>query len=341
MKVTIIIPIYNAENFLKDCIESSIRQTYKNIEIILVDDGSTDQSRKIEEKYAKIDQRIKLIKQENLGVNIARKKGIEQSSGDYILFVDADDWIEENTVEILVSKLKKFESDIIRFRYVIKPDNIKQKILFENRDVTFSGENKKDFYKFLIQKGQVHTLWGQIINKKLFENKIEALDSHLCRSEDLWANLDLYTYAKKITLIQDVLYNYRNNSNSTMRKLEKNRIMENLKSIGFVYDKLFKYIEKWKIDNDIDIVRKTALKQLHALCYESMKFFYIKNIRKKELYNIFYSCFESENMSKIRDILKTTGLKDVKIKNKIYYKLILCKKYKIIIFFKPIIVCIK
>ena len=105
MKISIIVPIYNVESYLKRCLDSLINQTYSNIEIILINDGSTDLSGDISSKYAKIDKRIKLINSSNKGVSCARNKGLELASGDYIMFVDPDDYIELN---IKISLLSMF-----------------------------------------------------------------------------------------------------------------------------------------------------------------------------------------------------------------------------------------
>ena len=93
--ISIIVPVYNVEEYLKECIDSIINQTYKRIEIILVDDGSTDKSGKICDDYAKIDKRIKVVHKENGGLSDARNVGISVSSGKYIAFVDSDDWVEK------------------------------------------------------------------------------------------------------------------------------------------------------------------------------------------------------------------------------------------------------
>ena len=103
--VSIIIPVYNVELYVKESIESVLKQTYKNIEIIIVDDGSTDNSLKVCKEVLDTDKRIKVIHQENQGVVKARNKGIELANGDYIMFVDSDDWIDANMVEELVKNM--------------------------------------------------------------------------------------------------------------------------------------------------------------------------------------------------------------------------------------------
>ena len=110
--ISVLIPVFNVERYLSRCIESVIKQTYKNIEIILIDDGSKDKSGKICDKYAKKDDRIRVIHKENEGVSVARNLGMDSANGEYIIFVDSDDWIEQQAVELLFSQLSLYDSDL-------------------------------------------------------------------------------------------------------------------------------------------------------------------------------------------------------------------------------------
>ena len=103
--ISVIVPVYNVEEYLPKCLESIINQTYKNLEIILVDDGSTDNSGIICEDYAEKDKRIKVVHQTNLGISAARNAGLDLCSGDYITFVDSDDYIECDEIEVLVDQI--------------------------------------------------------------------------------------------------------------------------------------------------------------------------------------------------------------------------------------------
>ena len=113
IKVSVIIPVYNAEKYLPECMESILSQTYKNIEIICVDDGSTDSSAKIIKFYQKIDKRINLIQQTNQYAGAARNHGFDVSGGDYIMFLDADDYFEHNLIEKMVSAIYEKNADIV------------------------------------------------------------------------------------------------------------------------------------------------------------------------------------------------------------------------------------
>lgn len=118
MLVSIIMPVYNAEQYLRDGVESLINQSYKNIEILLVNDGSTDSSPKLCDKFAEKDARIRVFHKENGGTHTARNLGIEQAQGDFLMFIDPDDWLDINTVEQLVKEIIDGDLDIVRFNYV-------------------------------------------------------------------------------------------------------------------------------------------------------------------------------------------------------------------------------
>lgn len=118
MLVSIIMPVYNAEQYLREGVESLINQTYKNIEIILVNDGSTDSSPKLCDEYAENDSRIRVFHKENGGTHTARNLGIEEAKGDFLMFIDPDDWFETDTVEQLVKAIIDDELDVVRFNYV-------------------------------------------------------------------------------------------------------------------------------------------------------------------------------------------------------------------------------
>ena len=136
--ISVIVPVYNVEKYIKKCLDSIIYQTYKNIEIILVDDGSTDNSGIICDVYKERDKRIKVIHKKNNGVSAARNTGIENANGKWISFVDSDDWIDKNYFEILISKIYNNDIDCILCCYnrVVKNNVEKVKYVTEEKNYT-------------------------------------------------------------------------------------------------------------------------------------------------------------------------------------------------------------
>ena len=117
VKISVVLPVYNVANYLRKCLDSLVNQTFKDFEVICVNDGSTDLSLGILEGYAVSDSRFKIITQENQGLSGARNTGIKHVQGDYVLFVDSDDWLEENALELLYEHVKGFNSDITMFKF--------------------------------------------------------------------------------------------------------------------------------------------------------------------------------------------------------------------------------
>ena len=182
-KISVIVPVYKVEKYLDRCVESIVNQTYKNLEIILVDDGSPDNCPAICDAWANKDERIKVIHKENGGVSSARNRGIDAATGDYIGFVDSDDWIEPDMYELLADNAKKYDADISRCGYFVDwPDHIAQVgnggiLLYE--DIERRCEMLRSYHL-------VSALWNKIYRRELFEE--ERLDESLRITEDWQIN---------------------------------------------------------------------------------------------------------------------------------------------------------
>ena len=140
-KISVIIPVYNVEKFLPQCLNSIIHQTYKNLEIIIVDDGSTDHSCDIYEKFAKHDKRIKIIKQKNKGVSAARNNGLSHATGDYVHFMDSDDYIDLDYYEKMITANKNIAADIIASG-VVSQNGSFYEIEYKNKSILTSLTEK-------------------------------------------------------------------------------------------------------------------------------------------------------------------------------------------------------
>ena len=199
-KVSIIVPVYNVESYLDQCISSILDQTYKDIELILVDDGSTDNSSHICVEWKAHDNRIHYIRQENRGVASARNKGISTSSGDYIVFCDSDDMLADVFVEKMLETAQKYDVDIVSCDYTKDEEewNALQNKNYHTLHIeTFSGRNA------LANDKVCQVLWGKLYNKRLFDDiQISELKLH----EDVATVYRLYYKAKKVASIQGKLY---------------------------------------------------------------------------------------------------------------------------------------
>lgn len=331
--VSIIIPVFNCEKCIEKCINSLINQTYKNIEIILINDGSTDKSLKIIKKFK--DNRIVLIDQKNLGANAARKSGIDKAKGEYCVFVDADDWIDLNTIEELIKIINENDYEIIKYNCVLEPSK-KLKNSYNFNGLPYVEIEKKHIYELLINSKILHNLCFGIYKTKVLSN-IEAFNSEISNCEDYWANLEIYSKVEKILLLNKSFYHYRENENSTTKSVNYSKIIKNSNELVFVYGKLFSYIDKWNINtkNNQEIV---AFEILEAARSSVFNIFNVNKLNKKDTIRFISSIFEKEVFEYIRknieysQILKLLKKKPLKYKLKNYFniKFIYYKKYRLL-----------
>lgn len=217
--ISIIIPIYNVEKYLVECIESVMNQTYKNLEIILVDDGSTDKSLEICKKYEKKDNRIKVIHQENFGLSYARNVGIENANGRYLAFLDSDDFIEKNMYEELYNDLKYEEADIAGCDYYIYKNANKAK-----KSDDFSKEKEimnieTALIKMNLLKGFGVSVWNKLFKKEIF-NEIRFPVGE--KNEDWLIIYKLLEKAQKIVYNPKAMLYYRQRKGSITKTNEIN-----------------------------------------------------------------------------------------------------------------------
>ncbi|MBM7618291.1 glycosyltransferase involved in cell wall biosynthesis [Bacillus tianshenii] len=214
--VSVIVPIYNAGKYLKKCINSILKQTYKEIEVVLVNDGSTDNSLDICEKFTKIDKRVKLINKNNEGCIATRRKGLEVSNSPYIMFVDADDWIHVETVETLLNAIVQSNSDIavcdmykvIGNSAIIKHKN--ESIYFrKNRVYEKIDINNELVVAYLHGHPFPSNLCAKLYKKELLITSGKYLNRIHFFGEDLYYNLEMLLKSNRVKVINRPLYYYR------------------------------------------------------------------------------------------------------------------------------------
>lgn len=225
--ISIIVPIYNAEEYLPDCIESILSQTYKNLEVILINDGSSDDSLKICNYYKSKDNRIIVIDKPNEGVSSARNLGIEIAKGKYIGFVDSDDYIEESMYEELINQMIDDGTEVcVLASYTIKSFN---KTLYNNR--VLSGQ---EALKQLLLLRFPTSLWACLYSKNVIKH--HKLHSEIHFFEDFEFNFRILSSLNRVSICKHKLYNYRSNDSSTNRQSINSKRMTCLE----IYDLLIK-----------------------------------------------------------------------------------------------------
>lgn len=225
--VSVIVPVFNAKKYLLDCIKSLLSNDYKNLELIFVDDGSTDGSLEILKKYKKDDSRINIISQKNLGAGAARNRGIDAAKGDYLMFVDADDILCPDSISKSISLALLNDEDIVMFNYDEIDDNYSLGNISKTNFVTqFDLERwgYNEFWDNYFNKNLVWCVapWGKLFKRKIFE-KIRFKNRFY---EDEYLLNDLIKKNVKILVFNEILYLYRKHSESTMAKPFSKRYLD-------------------------------------------------------------------------------------------------------------------
>ena len=241
-KVSIIVPIYNSEKNIKQCIDSIVNQTYNNVEIVLVNDGSKDNSLMICEEYGKKYNNIKVIDKTNNGVSEARNDGIKNSTGDYIVFIDSDDYIDENMVEEI---MKYSQYDYVVFGYYIRTSNNDYEVLPENKKYESLESFSNDFCK-LYCNNLINSPCNKLFKKDLITS---FFPKNMSMGEDLIFNLNYLKNCSSIKCLSFPLYNYIiSKSESLSNKYNSNAVENSLLLQKSVLDFCNKNFKQYPIE---------------------------------------------------------------------------------------------
>lgn len=221
IKLSVIVPVYNAEPYIKRCMESLLMQTLQGCELIFVNDGSTDQSKAIIESYQKINSRIILINQENQGVSAARNKGLSAASGEYVGFVDADDDIEADMYERLYSAAKSNNCDVVLSNYESELDGhrLVTKYPFPVDVVLTKDEITHQVLPFFMRSDQLNTVWNKIYRKIIIQENDIQFPERVALGEDGIFNIHFFSHMKTLKYIDYTGYHYREIAASATRNI--------------------------------------------------------------------------------------------------------------------------
>lgn len=265
--ISVIIPVYNADKFLHTCLESVINQTYHSLQIICVDDGSTDTSLNILTAYAQRDHRILVIHKDNEGVSLARNAALDAATGDYLLFVDGDDWIEPDTCAIALEALRKNHADVVMWSYIRETsEGARKKTIFDT-DIFFDQQAVKEkLYRRMVgayaeetakpeNADALCTVWGKLYRRDIIEtNQIRFHDiRQIGTYEDGLFNLNVFSKVNTAVFLNRHLYHYRRD-NSTSITTAYNAHMP------AQWDTLFDLLQKHISENSIDDTFFVALR---------------------------------------------------------------------------------
>ncbi len=282
MKISVIVPIYNVENYLRECLDSVLAQTFSDWEMILVDDGSTDGSGKIADEYADLDERISVIHQENAGLSAARNTGIDAARGEYLYFLDSDDYILENALDIMYNLAERNNAELVIFNgrdFLVSDDGV-----FYEKDLLI-----KDFksYNRLItgnevfctmlanNSGVLYCVWLHLVRRdSLLKYDIRFKNGML--HEDNLYSFYLFMNVKSVIVIDEVLYMRRVREGS----ITNSRItVRNLEGYNIIYTEITEWLHKEVVDENV----KKYINQYLRFFFMSIAYNYYK-LSKEEKY---------------------------------------------------------
>lgn len=220
MLISIIIPVYNTGNYLQECIDSVVQQSYINLELIFINDGSTDNSSDILAKAAKVDSRIKIIEQNNSGLSAARNRGLGEATGDYIMFLDSDDWLDKETCKIALEKIQEYDVDVVFWSYIREyRENSLRTPLFSDKEIIWRENSIRSLFRRMVglterelsepqKTDSLITAWGKLYKKSVL-NHIDFVDTRIIGTEDALFNIQVFSQVKSAIYIPEYFSHYR------------------------------------------------------------------------------------------------------------------------------------
>ncbi|NFO34809.1 glycosyltransferase [Clostridium botulinum] len=303
--ISIIIPVYNVEEYIRQCLDSIVNQTYSDIEIIIINDGSTDRSYKIIESYLKKYKNIIYIYQENKGVSIARNNALKQASGEYVLFVDSDDYIEITAIEKMYQSAKIYNSDIVICGHIeVFEENNNKKVFNYNYkdDISYSGLDVLNMALEFKVKGY---LCDKLFKKDLLLDNNFYLEPNRY-IEDWLPVIKCINKSKVITFVKSPLYYYRQRNTSSLHTISDKLFDDYIYTVNKINNYLY--------ENNIKYNKKCKEIFNYQTYYSTIRYFYLNNITKNK--NI-YTLFKNSNYYKKIDIKKCMFNTKLEIKLKI------------------------
>lgn len=317
--ISVIVPIYNSDTYLEECINSIINQTYQNIEILLINDGSTDNSLKICKKLEQKDRRIKIINKKNTGVSDSRNIGIEKSNGKYILYVDSDDILRNDMIERLYKTLIEKNVDIVRCNYIVKGKDKEYKGNLYN--LSNSKIERSQYDKLLINLLTNNNnipcyVWLLLIKKE----KITKFDRELYFMEDTYFFMQQLYNVESIYFLNEYLYYYRYNDVSASKDSEK--VEKNIYGIIEAENKIKSYLKK---NNKLNVELERSINSyIFTLIISKIKLLSDYNESK----SIIQKIFKNET---IITIINNCNKKEISKKIKLEYFFIKKEMYQLFV----------
>lgn len=275
-KISVVIAAYNVDKYLKCCISSILNQDIEDLEVIIVNDGSTDNTRNIIEELQEKDKRIVLIDQSNSGVSKTRNVGLDKATGEYVLFVDGDDWIQDNCLKKLYNLAKRENADVVCYNYFYAFEN---KNIISNDFKSFDKLNNEQFIRASLLLEVAPVLWCKLLKREVLIRNMIKCPEDIAFGEDMATSINIALNSKNILFLNEPLYFYRQRNDSISKELSEKVL---------TIDKAMKFIEeKLKINNKMDLFRH----EYQFLVYRNIYYYLVINNNKvnrvqRELYRM-------------------------------------------------------
>ena len=328
MLFSIVIPVYNVEKYLDECLKSILDQTEQDFEVILINDGSTDNSAAICDFYAKrFPDKIFVYYQENTGPLLTRRYGVAKSKGDFFLFMDADDYIDLNLLETVKETIQKFNCDMVMFNYLkVYEDGREVRVEFPFSDEeVFESDGKKQLYKFLINNSTFNNLFIKVIKRSIIDIDRDYSEfACVKKAVDLLQLLPIITNAEKIVYIDKSLYYYRQN----MAGITLNYKGHEHLSVFAVQEEMRKYLAYWGLGGD-DEARFYA-NELHIISLLTRRIsLFGKNFDKNQIMKYLHEIAHYKNFA---DVYKHSNHDLVELKDRVIVWLMYRRRIKTVFF---------
>lgn len=251
MLISFLVPVYNVENYIEKCINSILSQKGADFEIVLLDDGSTDNSGEICDAYAKeYPDIVRVIHKENEGLLLTRRRGFKEAKGDYVACVDSDDYISSDYLQTVVMALEEYNCDMLMFDYEsFYPDGHTEPSGIDVKEVQiYEGEDKKEIYKRRLLKNKYNNMWSKVIKREVVDLDFDYSTfgvKNMC--EDAIQSYELYTRAQKIVFLPEALYMYRRNIISITSDIS----LDYWNALCVSYELGWKYVDMWDVREDV------------------------------------------------------------------------------------------
>lgn len=284
IRVSVIVPVYNAERYLERCVNSIFAQTSTDYELILVDDGSTDGSGKMCDDYAQSNPQVCVIHQTNQGVSAARQKGLDAANGPYVIFADPDDWVEPTMLEELLEVAINKDADVVVCDFWINSSEVTGDRKYQNPRVLSSDSLLRQLIS-----GRLHGFtWNKLYRSSCLREYHITFPNGINYSEDLWFNCKLFLNQNvKVAYLNKAFYHYDYYSNSSglSRKLSARSVKDYLSFIEFIHDEL----QESEFKDELAVLRFNAIRLAFRSDCSSSEFYSIFPERSKEIRKILSS----------------------------------------------------